>query len=246
MSAPLPVVYLFGPTGNEDAEDLRHSLRSVTANLAHSEVWIVGHAPAWVDRDRVRVLEVPTTDLRQGATKHDVTTVSLRAACAEVGVDNFVLFNDDFFVMEQVATVPIWHRGPLADEIARIAARYSNSTWCNLHRATLRKLRGLGYTTPLSYELHVPMIVNRHLMGAALDSAAGTLLAKRTWYGNLAEIAGVYRPDDPKVKGPRARLIGGPFVSTNDASFKQSPAGRDIRARFTEPSPYELVPARVS
>jgi hypothetical protein len=235
----LPLVYLFGPTGRERSEELRYSLRSVEANLPHDGVWIFGYAPTWVDRDQVQVVAVPTVG-RVGASA--ATTANLRAACAHPDMpDHFVLMNDDFFVTRPITGVPMLHRGPLADEIDRLGRRPDclESAWYRLHCNTARLLAALGYDRPLSYELHVPMIVNRRVMAAALDAAAGHAVCKRTVYGNLADCGGVLA-EDVKVRQPQEPIPDGPFVSTWEGSFDYgSHAGRELRALFPRPSVFE-------
>lgn len=87
-------------------EELRYSLRSL-ANVPHGRVWIAGHRPPWARG--VGHIPVPPQ-----ATKYLGSTANLRAAVEHPEVaEEFLYFNDDFFVMTAVQEVPALHRGPV-------------------------------------------------------------------------------------------------------------------------------------
>ncbi len=239
MNDPLDVVYLYGPKDRTRTGELRHSLRSL-ANLPHARVWIAGWAPAWVNRHKVSLIPVPPVEGHEadGTLKHLQTTANLLAASealAVLGVPAFVLMNDDFFVTAPVESVPILHAGPLAtSRRLQLPGVYGDA-----HRRTLPILRELGHEDPMSYELHVPMVVNPHVMAPLLREYGrhGPIL-KRSLYGNVSHSGG-REVVDPKVfqsEEPLAHHV--PFVSTSDAAW-HGRAGLKLRARFKEPSPYE-------
>jgi len=236
----MDVVYMV--KAGERNEELRYSLRSVAANLPHGRVWIVGHRPTWLTGvEHLRV--------RQGDQKHDNTWSILRAAanCPDIS-DEFVLMNDDFFVMQPLDRVPMLHRGPLTGWLERHGAR--RGSWAaEKMQATADVLTAVGRdpSALLSYELHVPMAMDRRWLAEAvavvdLMRTSGRVkgpLCKRTLYGNYAQVGGV-AADDCKIANEDlapdpARL----FLSTSDGSFRYWKVGRYIRARLTAPSPYE-------
>jgi hypothetical protein len=234
------VVYIC--RAGEDNEELRHSLRSVAANLPHRKVWIVGYRPRWVAPE---VGYIPTM---QRGPKHANTWNNWKALthCPDIS-DEFVLFNDDFFVTRPINDVPVLHRGTLNEMI----------DWYGQQRLASHRQRGAftrqildraGRGHLLSYELHVPMVVNRHVLAEAvgLISRSGTpgyAVAKRTLYGNLAGVGGERAHD---VKAMRANdglpESGLPFLSTSPASWTGL-AGGWIRQLLAEPGPYERVPS---
>ncbi len=229
---------------SENNPELLHSLRSVAANLPHRRVWIVGYRPRWV------AAEVGYVSTIQRGPKHSNTWQNWVATtrCPDIS-DEFVLFNDDFFVTKPTDDVPIVHRGPLGEMI----------DWYALHRLTSHRQRAAvtrqalqraGHGGPLySYELHVPMVINRHLLAEAAAwlgsgrSTAGSNVAKRTFYGNLAGVGGERSQDVKVMKGkdglPETRL---PFLSTSPESWAGL-AGGWIRQLFAQPGPYERVPS---
>jgi hypothetical protein len=230
------IVYVCRPGPNEE---LRYSLRSL-ANLPHGKVWMFGAAPEWVtDVEVVRVPQEP------GA--HATTKANLKAACLHPEVsEEFVYFNDDFFVMQPMENVPVMHRGPLSDLVrsGMMATSYTGAL-----RRTLAILKEQGIEAPLMYDLHAPMQVTKTGMLAALDLCQvpkGELCQERTLFGNLQEVGGELSRNH-KVGRMHRDWQSWSFLSTNDTTFRSVPAGDYIRASFPDRSPYETdapAPAR--
>lgn len=227
-TSPVDVVYLVREGENEE---LRYSLRSLAANVKHGTVWIVGHKPRWV-RD---VEHLPT---RQGRDRYQNTLAAVHTACTHADItDDFQLWNDDFYAL-QPTDVPNWHLGPL--DVSNI--RSSNGpTHQGGKLFTYRLLKGWGIDPVLNYAVHVPMVINREKMVAALRKAGTGIRAlhRRTLYGNLYDVGGEHVED---VIVPHRRGVWKPdaiWATSNDAVFAQGDFGRAIRAHFPDPSPYE-------
>lgn len=218
------------------SEELRYMLRSLAEHVPqHGRVWLVGHRPAWA-----RAVEhIPTV---QDGTKYQNTTRAVRAACENEQVsDPFVLANDDMFTMRRCREIPVLHRGPIR-EVEAYYARRGSGAYLRGMRETRELLEQLGVVEPLSYELHVPLVVGKAAMLAALDAGRGLdVVHKRSLYGNLAGVGGVQATDIKIIHGNSFPAPVGPaagFLSTMPASWAGA-AGRLIRARFGRPSPYE-------
>ncbi|MEU2487031.1 hypothetical protein ABZ593_20785 [Streptomyces sp. NPDC012617] len=214
-------------------EQLRYALRTWAANLPHRRVWIVGYRPAWL-RD---VGHIPTV---QGGTKYRNTTVAVRAACEHPDVsERFLLMNDDFFVMQRQTTMPVLHRGPVRD-VERYYAGRGGGAYLRGMQATRDLLVELGYDDPMSYELHVPLPVEKTGMLQALDVGRHLpVVHKRTLYGALAGLGG-QQIEDVKVMMRGPRFPHGPFLSTLPDAFSHGMVGRYIRSAYVQPSPYEI------
>lgn len=214
-------------------QQLRYALRSWAANLPHRRVWLVGYRPSWA----VGVRHIPTV---QNGTKYENTTAAIRAACENPEVsETFLLCNDDFFVMEPVGEMPVLHRGPVREVEAYYVTR-GNGRYLRGLRETRDWLVGLGHADPLSYELHVPLPVEKKAMLAVLDAGRHLdVLHKRTAYGVIAGIGGE-RIEDVKVlhRGPSFDRRS-PWLSTMPDSFTNGAVGQLIRRTFPRPSPYE-------
>lgn len=218
-------------------EQLRFALRTWTANLPHRKVWIVGHRPTWL-----RGVEHIKT--AQPGTKYQNTTAAVRAACEHPDVaERFLLMNDDFFVMQRQTEMPVLHRGPVR-EVERYYAARAAGKYLTGMRETRDLLVGLGYDDPLSYELHVPLPVEKAGMLEALN--VGRRLAvvhKRTLYAMLSGLGGE-RIEDVKVLNRGPQFPRGPFLSTMPDAFSNGMVGRYIRTVFFQPSPYEVARRR--
>ncbi|UQA95614.1 hypothetical protein [Streptomyces halobius] len=217
-------------------EQLRYALRSWAANVPHRHVWIVGHLPTWV-RD---VRHIPTD---QDGTKYQNTTLGVRAACLNQGVsETFLLCNDDFFVMApQPDGVPVLHRGPVSRVEAYYAGRVQRpGRYLRGLRATRDLLVSLGHENPLSYELHVPLPVEKTGMLKALDVCRRLdVVHKRTAYGVLNNIGGAEIRDVKVLNRSPKFDQDSVFLSTMPDSFAHGQVGQFIRRSFPRACPYE-------
>lgn len=221
-------------------EELRYALRSWEAHLPHGQVWIIGHRPRWA----TGVRHLPT---EQTGTKYANTTQAVRAACEHPEVtDDFLLCNDDFFVMHPLPDgMPVLHRGPVR-LVEQYYATRGSGKYLRGMRETRDLLVSLGHPDPLSYELHVPMLINKSAMVRTLELGRHLgVLHKRTAYGVLAGVGGEEIRDvkilhrAPHGYGPNSR-----FLSTMPDSFAAGHVGALIRRTFNTPSRYEASRGR--
>lgn len=226
----MDVVY---PVRPGDANDeLRYSLRSL-ANIPHGRVWIVGYKPTWV----TGVEHIDGNQFGPHANVYE----NIRAAmnCPDVS-DEVIIFNDDFFVTERIAEIPRLYRSTLAEHIALPRVQRNRGWWLDSLNATLVCLQVHGITDPLSYELHVPVVVNKRKMADTLAAFAQVTPVNppqwRTLYGNLYAAGGTRQAD---VKQYGAGEMKRPFHSTDDRSFVHYRNGLDYL--FRAPSPYEIT-----
>jgi len=224
MTAP-DVVYVV--RANDRNEELRYSLRSLR-NLPHGKVWIAGYCPTWV-KD-VGVIPV------KGGHGHRSAKANLKAACQHPDVsESFMYFNDDFFVMQPHDSLPVMHRGPLADVIK---AKTMVNAYVRASRTTMEILQAKGIDTPLMYDLHAPMTVTKSGMLEALSLSHDPMIQERSLYGNLNAVGGERRRNYKHGRTDKG-LGKWPFLSSNDNTFRSTPLGEYIRRQFPEPSPYE-------
>lgn len=235
MSDP-DVVYVVGPG---ERPWLRYSLRSVAEHLPHRTVWIVGDVPRWIAPEAGRIF------LEQPAIKWDAARQNFLTACrTEAVADTFYLFNDDFFVMEPVSAVAPMHRGPLREQIDHFTRVGLRGPYLAGMKEAYWTLLRAGVAEPVSYDLHVPMLVDKHRWLQA-DAAAAELREpgtkakfSRTFYGNTVGIGGDF-VRDVKVTSMVGGLPEGPFASTDPTSWRGM-AGRIIRRSFPHPCEYEI------
>lgn len=187
-------------------EELRYSIRSVAMNMPHKRVWIFGGCPQNIVPDvRVRVTQT-------GKTKWDKVHNMYKMVCENKEItDNFIMFNDDFFVMKPTDHIDTLYRCSLADHI-KILEPTKPSAYSRLLRDCQETLTG----EPLSYELHTPFIFNKKKLLAMLDSFPGQHCT-RTMYGNIYDIGGK-RSNDVKIfsVNPPFNFKESRFLSTDD------------------------------
>lgn len=225
----MDIVYICRP--GEENEELRHSLRSLR-NLPHERVWIAGHTPSWA----VNVDSIPVTD---HFDKQTSALKNLIAACQHEEVsDPFLIFNDDFYIMQPLQQMPVLHRGLVSDVIEE---HRNGSAYRIAMEKTLALMQREGLKEPiLSYELHVPMAIEKLSMLLALSIGRGIRgFHLRTFYGNMLQIGGERTADFKIYRGEQPHYRDWPLLSTSDQVFRTHPAGRYIRSSFPDPSPYE-------
>lgn len=213
-------------------DELRYSLRSLQ-NVPHGKVILSGFIPKWV----TNVIAIDRE--QEESSGWAKARANVEAALSEAS-DPFYLFNDDFYVMQPMDEIPVMHNGPLSETIDRYSrTRHTGAYWRGMV-ATHLLLQEWGFSEPLGYELHMPLLIYHAPFLEALNMGQGIeALAVRTLYGNLANLQGQQK-EDCKVMA-RAGVLDydqWPFVSSND-DLSYSPLGRYLERELTEPSPYE-------
>lgn len=175
-------VYICGP---DAGEELRYSIRSVIANAPFKSVWVIGSRPSWYTGN---FIEVPQT-----MGKYDNAISNLKTVCESAQISNdFVLMNDDFFIIKRIRTVSSFHGGPLSKKIEAYSNLVSRSLYVQKLEATHRQLLKEGIDYPLDYDLHIPMRMNKKKLMNCLDNKK---LLWRSLYGNRYSIHGKEMPD---------------------------------------------------
>lgn len=234
----MDLVYPLKKTPGGAFQELRYSLRSVRRNLPHDNVYVYGGKPDWLAN-----AEWVPTSLKK--TKWEDSRNNQIQACLDPRVsDPFILMNDDFFVMKPVPDgVPSYNRGTIRQLLEWYHSQGINSKYTLGAEATLEKLESMGFKDPLSFDLHVPLVVDKATMLRALKLAEGhEAFHSRSAYGALAGLQGDYLVD-PKVHGTSERLDGSlTFVSTSDPAWQVGRSGILIRSKFRQRSRYEKTP----
>ena len=177
----MDVLYILGRGSKHEDMELRLSLRCLEKNAKGlGRVFIVGNCPEWVKN----VIHIPAEDTYQSESN---AFQKILKGCKSSISDEFLLMNDDFFMMKEfdVNNYPIWTRGVL--EQKNEDDPYSRSI--NKTREFL-----LPYSkVPLNYEVHCPIKLNKHRMLMLEDIAesvkrAETGLLCRSLYGNIFNV----------------------------------------------------------
>lgn len=229
----MDIAYFVRP--GDDNEELRYSLRPLK-NIPHGKVYIAGYCPTWLQD--VEHIPVP-----QGSNKNVNTTDNLYAIAKEKGVsEQFILMNDDFFIMKPMRSIPRMNRGPIEDVLDQY--REINSGYFKGMEQTYEYMKSLGLEDILSYELHVPMIMQKDnviemFIRYRTDQPKIKPLHKRSLYGNMFNYGGVSMKDVKVYANDQEFDKDSDFLSSQDGAFENGKIGEFIRSKFPEKSPYE-------
>lgn len=213
-----------------DNEELRYSIRSAIKNIPHKNIWVFGGKPDWYIGNHVR--------LKQNGFKYDNARANLAAVTRHYDVsDNFVLMNDDFYAIRPVETVEPMHRGLMQKHLDMI---HVNLGYKELVQETFDTLVRIGVEQPVSYELHVPMVMNKAKLAKILRMPG----LWRSLYGNIYGIGGEEYLDvkvhntidiDNLMNNPL------PYISSHENTFQGILDGYFVTA-FPNPSKHEKSP----
>jgi hypothetical protein len=228
-TAPLDIVY-FVKDGTKN-EELRYSIRSVCQNMPFNRIWIFGGCPQNIVPDvRVRVAQT-------GKTKWDRVRNMYKMVCENKEItDNFIMFNDDFFVMKPTDHLEPLYRCTLSEHI-KILEPIRPTPYSRLLRDCRETLTG----EPLSYELHVPFIFNKNKLLSMLEAFPMQHCA-RTMYGNMYNIGGK-RSNDVKIfsVNPGFDYKNSRFLSTDDPIVNiNNDVWRWLTKQLTKKSRFEI------
>lgn len=234
----MDIVY---PIKNCDiCEELIYSLRSLS-NLPHNKVFIVGGCPKCVNKEKVAHIPV-----WQGSNRYQNTTLSLIAACDDSRIsDDFILFNDDFFVLEKIQNPTEelnLNMGSLYAQAERLIKKNNTYYGKSLLKTAEFLRKKCGIKEPLSYELHTPFIFSKvklkeiFCLDGFLENAALSV-GKRSIYGNLF-CSGSKQISDVKVLNKSREIHTDKFLSCSDKGFALI---KDFLAnKFKTKSEYEV------
>lgn len=234
----MDIVYLLKESETND--ELTYSLRSLK-NLPHDKVFFVGGMPNNINPEKV--YHIPT---EQGDNKYKNTANAMLTACMCSKIsEDFILMNDDFFVMTPIKDIKKelnLHRGLLDDMIFFYANEFPfKDEYLSGLRQTRELLRRVKIHGPLNYELHTPMVINKAKMIEVFKIPGFNDIESpmfRSLYGNLRLKDSQYT-QDVKMDALHLNLPENPtFLSTSDNYFKTVKVF--MNAIFPDKSEYEL------
>ena len=208
----MDVVYICRPGENEE---LRYSIRSVVKNLPDANIWVVGSKPDWYVGN---FLHVPA---EYNKTRNARRNLKMLCQSPDIS-EEFLLMNDDFFVMEKIEDFDNYYSGTLLDKCEYYERLSPGSYYTASLRETYNYLtKTVGVQDPLNYEQHVPMKVTK----GGIDYAIRSRGLHRSIYGNVFQVGGENMESDVKVyfneteKSFDFRNKPSKFLSCEDESF---------------------------
>ena len=202
-------------------EELVYSLRSLE-NLPHDKIFFVGGFPNNIRRDNITYIPRAQT-----STKWENSTENIKTACLDSRVsDNFVLMNDDFFILKPLQNVEkelCFNLGTVEEVYRKYHNRgMSQTAYVKGMEETKQFLKDLGISEPICFELHIPMIFNKQkfldiFKLPNIDKIS--VLHWRTVYGNLYQKSSVQREDVKVLIKDVFTESKDKFLSSGDATW---------------------------
>jgi hypothetical protein len=200
---------------NGENEELRYSIRSLYKNIESPQIWVVGGRPSWYIGNYIRI--------NQHQTKHKNVRNNMKKMTTSQEIPNdFILMNDDFFIMQPMEDIPYFHGGKLINKVNNFQTHAPKSPYTKMLSDTYKKLISLDIKDPLDYAIHVPIKVNKEKLSKVIYPAYSV----RTMYGNIYNVGGT-KMEDIKVHQDRkwAKSFdflnkNTMFLSSNDNSFE--------------------------
>lgn len=210
-------------------EELRYSIRSIVKNCNVNNVWLIGNKPSWYKGNYISV------EYCGNKFQNNVNCLKIIANNPEIS-DDFVLMNDDFFVIKPIDKVETYNGGLLQNKINKYVASFGMNEYARLLKHVNKALLKVNIKVPLDYDIHVPIVFNKK----KLKSLSELTLAPRSVYGNIFEIGGK-TIDDVKIYSTSEVLdfnkLEIPFISTMDETFKV--IEKQIKEMFPDKSDFE-------
>jgi hypothetical protein len=214
-------------------EELRYSIRSVVKNFPDAKILVVGEPPSWYVGDILLV--------KQNSTKYVNVSNNLRQiALSDLVEDTFIMMNDDFYFLSN--EYGYYYEGTLQEKHDTYRDINGPSSYNKKILDTINRLKKMGYPDPLSYELHIPFPVEKAKLSKIVRH---NNVLWRSIYGNVFNVGGhittdvkVYAKDRMSFKAYDYKTGSSPFLSTNDASFKEVEKNLLMR-RFKKKTVYE-------
>ena len=224
-------------------EELRYSIRSVAKNMPHENIVVVGGKPDWYTGKFISV-DTFTVDGHPSTDKYENAKNNIRHIVDDSDISNdFVLMNDDFYVLKPIDQLQYYHGGLLADKIKVHSTFAPGSEYTHVLTRTAQVLDAMGIKDPLDYALHIPMMFNRQKLNEVLKQPIASI---RTLYGNMYGVGG-RKMGDVKVHSKRNQHAPEPFdyknedsvfLSTADNTFSEVKTNL-LGPMFIKPSKYE-------
>jgi hypothetical protein len=193
-----------------DNEELRYSIRSVLNSFPDASICLIGGKPEWYCGDYVPVEDT--------GNKFDNITNCYKTIVESDQIDeDFVLMNDDFYVLKKIDSIPLFYDGTLSNKIDSHMLKYGMSAYARVLVKAKKDLIKAGISDPLCYDVHMPMIFNKTML-SYLDH---TNNAPRSTYGNMYNLGGIDVKDVKIYHNSQDKDVSNlSFLSTEDDSFK--------------------------
>lgn len=212
-------------------EELKYSLRSIETNAGNliNRVIFVGGRPEGFQG------YIYIKQEQMFKTKHMNAIMNIYKACKTASVTpNFVLMNDDFYIMKPVESIEKYYDGTMQARIDEL----QEGTYRTQMESYLKALKH-QVNLPLNFSVHNPMLINKRLAGTIIQSFEPESNF-RNLYGNLTLNQGGSRSikDNKLCKQDKTWDKNAIFASSDDDTFKRMLP--TLKSKFKNKSRWEI------
>lgn len=210
---------------NGENEELRYSIRSVLYHFPDADILVVGGKPRWYSGKYIEVENI--------GNKFDNINECYKTICRLEYIDQFILMNDDFFIIDKPARIEYYYDGTIDSKIKSHMNKYGISKYARVLSDANKKLRKMGIEQPLNYDVHTPILFDRKLLSEVVDLSS----APRSMYANIFNVGGIKIKDVKIYRKDEYIKVNNYFISSEDDSF--SKILEVLKNKFVDVSPYE-------
>lgn len=207
-------------------EELRYSIRSIIKYCNVTNVWVVGNKPDWYIGNFISVKDI-------GNKFQNINNCYKEIINNKNISENFILMNDDFFILSKNTNSWNYYSGKLKDKITNHISISGNSSYARALKGALKELKKRGIEEPINYDIHTPMAFTRANLAQVIDLS----LAPRSMYGNIF-VKDSINIEDVKIYKNSIDLFYNDFISTEDNSFKI--IEKQLQTLFPNATKYEI------
>lgn len=195
----IDVVYILGKESRWFDTEIKYSIRSVERYLiGYRNIYLIGTKPSFFND---RVIEIPYEDIYGNKARNIMTKI--RRACLDKRISkNFMLFNDDYFLLKttDAQLYPYYYKNTLTQALDRNRGNYE---FYKHVEQTIAALKQNNYPL-LNFDSHYPIIYNKAKFTQVVAkydwNLAHGLIMKST-YCNTLGITGELK-EDCKINHP--------------------------------------------
>lgn len=247
LNNKVDIVIPLGTGSKYNDIELRHCLRSICIYAKnYRNIVIIGECPKWLQN----VIHIPFKELSDIPSYNIIDKLYI-AVQSNIVSDNFVYFNDDYFLFKSVdlLKLPFYYNGPLVESITKEENWY-NEYLKNTEIVLLKHDKRL-----LNFDVHYPMIINKDVFNKFILKYDFYFKLKvkilfKSLYVNTFFDENYYFISDCKIRGEKTlgdfkdfinkgKNNGNFIFSTGDKCLENNANLLEIQAMYPNKSIYE-------
>lgn len=230
------VLYVVGNGSSWRDNELRFSLRSLEKFIPdHGTVYVVGHLPSGLKG----IVHIPAED----EAKNPIVNVNSKLLLATEKLshlDEFLLFNDDFWLTGEWQSDTYYYDGTLEGRYSKFAVSADNY-YLKAIKETLADVHVQSGGVAKNFELHCPILFNVRLLKDVLDAGdgIGAKLVRTLYCSTVTGLKIQEMPDCKLRRDWRTPDSSIACVSADDFAIRSQWAKKWFLKMYPEPSRYE-------